>query len=145
MEKVKIILPANSPDFECVIPVRVGDINYGGHVGNDSMVSFLHEARVQFLASMGYTEFDIEGIGLIQADLMVRYKNEAFLADNLSCKVFFTNFSSRSFDMLCQICTQRNGQNIIIAEAKTGLVCYDYKTKSIAHLPEKFKNRFSKN
>ncbi|OJV50879.1 MAG: hypothetical protein BGO31_10410 [Bacteroidetes bacterium 43-16] len=145
MEKVKIILPANSPDFECIIPVRVGDINYGGHVGNDSMVSFLHEARVQFLASMGYTEFDIEGIGLIQADLMVRYKNEAFLADNLSCKIFFTNFSSRSFDMLCQISTQRDGQIIIIAEAKTGLVCYDYKTKSIAHLPEKFKTRFSKN
>lgn len=144
MEKVKIILPANPPDFECVIPVRVSDINYGNHVGNDSLVSFLHEARVQFLRDMGYTEFDIEGLGLIQADLMIRYKNEAFLGDKLSCKIFFTGFSSRSFDMICAISTDRNGQIIPIATAKVGLVCYDYHTKSIAHLPEAFTNRFLK-
>lgn len=144
MEKVKIILPADKPDFECLITVRVSDINYGNHVGNDSLVSFLHEARVQFLAHMGYTEFDIEGLGLIQADLMVRYKNEAFLGDKLSCKIFFVNFSARSFDMICAITTERNHQKITIAEAKVGLVCYNYQTKSIAHLPAPFTNRFLK-
>ncbi|RYD98163.1 MAG: thioesterase [Sphingobacteriales bacterium] len=144
MEKVKIILPADPPDFECLITVRVSDINYGNHVGNDSLVSFLHEARVQFLTDMGYTEFDIEGVGLIQADLMVRYKNEAFLGDKLSCKIFFVNFSARSFDMICSITTERNHQNITIAAAKAGLVCYNYQTKSIAQLPAQFTNRFLK-
>jgi acyl-CoA thioester hydrolase len=43
------------------IPVRITDINYGNHVGNNSFVEIIHEARMQFLSQFGFTELDIAG------------------------------------------------------------------------------------
>ena len=62
MARIKINIP---PGFITTlsIPVRITDLNYGNHLGNDSLVSILHEARVQWLKLNGYTELDIEGTG----------------------------------------------------------------------------------
>jgi acyl-CoA thioesterase FadM len=43
MARIKIELP-QSFSFTCRIPVRITDINYGGHAGNDTVLSIIHEA-----------------------------------------------------------------------------------------------------
>ena len=48
MARVKLQLPANFL-FSTEIPIRISDINYGGHLGNDAVLSIVHEARIQFL------------------------------------------------------------------------------------------------
>ena len=48
MAKVKIELPEDFI-FKTEIPVRISDINYGGHLGNDSLLSIVQESRVKFL------------------------------------------------------------------------------------------------
>ncbi len=136
--RVRLSLPERKADFQCQIQVRVTDINYGNHLANDKLVSYLHEARVLFFKDLGYTEFNIEGIGLIQADLMVRYQNEAFLGEMLTCSIFTTNFGTRSFEMLYQFTTIRDEQLVDIAIAKVGLVCFDYNIKSTTNIPEAF-------
>ena len=47
--------------FRQLLAVRITDLNYGNHVGNDKVLTFLHEARVRFLNSFGYSEFNLEG------------------------------------------------------------------------------------
>ena len=56
---------------EVKVLVRISDINYGNHLGNDSLVSIIHEARILWLKSLNYTELNIEGTGLIMSDLAV--------------------------------------------------------------------------
>lgn len=70
MAKIKIELP-NRFSFSTLIPVRITDINYGGHVGNDTVLSILHEARVQFLNHFGYQELNESGVGLIMKDVAI--------------------------------------------------------------------------
>lgn len=71
--------------FSTTMAVRVSDINYGGHVGNDRFVSIIHEARVRWLNSIGYkSELDIDGLGLIQKDLAVDYKKEVKYGQDLT-------------------------------------------------------------
>ena len=48
MARIKIEIPGN-PIYRVSVPVRITDINYGNHLGNDSMVSIIHEARMSFL------------------------------------------------------------------------------------------------
>ncbi len=76
MNRVKIKIPNENPLFSTKIPIRITDINYGGHVGNDSILAILHEARMQFLHAFGYSELDAGGNSLIMADVMIAYKNE---------------------------------------------------------------------
>ena len=118
------------------IPVRICDINYGNHLGNDALVSIVHEARVQWLKHLNYTELDIEGVGLIMADLAVEYKNESFYGDILEITMSADEISNVSFDLYFSLTNQ---QDILIAKAKTGMVCYDYKNKKVAVIPKKFK------
>lgn len=143
MPRVKIAFPDRIPDYQTALSIRVTDINYGQHLANDKLVALLHESRVLMLSAWAYTEFDIEGVSLIQADLMVRYRNEGFLGDILSFELFLTNFTSRSFDLLYRISTQRAGTTIPIADAKVGLVCYDYRDKKTASLPAAFTQKFN--
>lgn len=141
MSRVKVKFPDEKPLLTVTIPVRIGDINYGGHIGNDSVLSIIHEARVQLLASFGMTEMNAGGVGLIMADVAIAYKGEGFYGDTLAVDIYATEFSSVSFDLLYHISTLRNGAKTDIAHAKTGMVCFDYNIRKVTALPEELKSR----
>jgi len=46
MARIKIEIP-DKFIYKTEIPIRITDINYGGHLGNDSLLSIIHEARVR--------------------------------------------------------------------------------------------------
>ena len=125
MSRIKIYIPQNIIST-VNIQVRITDINYGNHLGNDSLVSILHEARVMWLRSIHYSEIDIEGVGLIMSDLAVEYKNESFYGDELIINISVGEISSVAFELFYAVSTLRCEKIIQIAKAKTGLVCFDY-------------------
>jgi acyl-CoA thioesterase FadM len=121
------------------IAVRITDINYGNHVGNNSIVEIIHEARAQFFKSHGFTELNVAGTGLIMSELLVGFKNESFYNDVLEINLFSGEISGVSFELFYEISTNRNGQRIIIALAKTEMVCYNYEIKKMRPVPEELK------
>lgn len=138
MLKVQIEFP-EWVHFATDIPVRITDINYGNHLGNDALVSLLHEARMRCLAKYGYSEMDIEGVSIIMADLAIQYKNEAFYGDVLTIEISVQNFSRASFEMYYRVTSQQK----LIALAKTGLICFDYAKRKIVSVPQRFVEKFS--
>lgn len=134
MGRVKLKFPDEKPLFTTTIPVRVGDLNYGNHVGNDSVLSIVHEARMRLFYKKGYSEMNAVGVGLIMADVMIAYKGESFYGDDLEIKIYAENISDFSFDLLYRITTLREGKTADIAHAKTGMVCFDYTTRQIAEM-----------
>jgi acyl-CoA thioester hydrolase len=121
------------------VPVRIADINYGNHVGNDAFVSIIHEVRMQWLAQYGYTELKIEGIGLIMSDLVLEFKNESFYGDVVEVKLAVGETSRVGFDLYYQLFAKRNGDTILLVNAKTGMICYDYDAKKVVTVPERLK------
>jgi YbgC/YbaW family acyl-CoA thioester hydrolase len=138
MARLKIEIPQKLL-VSVSIPVRITDINYGNHVGHNSMVEIIHEARVQFLKKQGFTELNVAGTALIMRELLVEFKNESFYNDLLEIKIFSGEITGVSFELFYEISVMRNGQNIIIAVAKTGMVCYDYEIKKVKPVPEEMK------
>ena len=143
MERIKISLPKNF-DFSAIIKIRITDLNYGGHVGNDSFLSLIHEARQQFLNSFGYTEFNIENTSLIMADVSIEFKKELNYGDEVKISVAANDFDKYGFDIFYKL-EIINEQNLILAgKAKTGMACYDYQNKKLMPLPGKLKDTLSK-
>ena len=138
MARVKIQIPENKI-FSLSIPVRITDINYGNHLGNDSFVGIIHEARVQWLRQFGYTELDVEGVGLIIGDLTIEFKNESFYGDHIDVAIFAGEISKVSFELFYQLTTERNNSFTVLALAKTGMVCYDYKMRKVNSVPGNLK------
>ena len=102
MARIKINIPEKII-ATVIIPVRITDINYGNHVGNDALVGIIHEARVQWLSQLGYTELNIEGTGLIMSDLAVEYKNESFYGDQLKVTISIGELTAVSFELFYSI------------------------------------------
>ena len=135
MARLKIELPQKRL-ASVSIPVRITDINYGNHVGNNSIVEIIHEARVQFLKQHGFTELNVGGTALIMSELLVEFKNESFYNDVLEIKIFSGEITRVSFELFYEISVKKNEQKIIIAHAKTGMVCYNYELKKVSAVPE---------
>ncbi len=140
MARIKVDLP-DSFSFQTEIPIRITDVNYGGHVGNDTILSVIHEARVQFLGHHGYEELKIEGIGLIMSDAGIEYKAELFYGDKIKVSVAAGEFSKIGFDLFYKIEKISEGKTILVASAKTGMICYDYGLKKITALPDAVRDR----
>jgi len=138
MARIKIELPQKFI-FKTEIAIRITDINYGGHLGNDSLLSIIHEARVRFFKHLNYSEADIEGCGIIMTDAAIQYKSESFYGDELLIEVGVIDFSKIGCDIVYRI--TNNNSKKEIALAKTGIVFYDYKDKKIVSVPENFKSR----
>ncbi len=141
--RVKVKFPAHKPLAIVSVPVRIGDVNYGGHVGNDAVLSIMHEARLQALTAAGMTELEAGGHGLIMADVMIAYRAEAFYGDELSVALFADEIYERSFDLLYRITALRSGVEVLIAEAKTGMICFDYQTRRLTLMSDVLKSFLS--
>ena len=138
MARVKINCP-RKPVFSTEIPVLIGHINYGGHLGNDAILSIAHEARVRFLQWIGCSELDAFGTGLIMTDAAIVYKGEGFQGDKLTVSVVAFDISSRGFDLYYHISCKREDTEKTIAEIKTGMLCFDYDKRRPAKVPEKLR------
>ena len=139
MAKLKIIIPENKIST-FTIPVRISDINYGNHVGNDAIVSIIHEARVQWLSQHHFTELNIGDIGLIMSDLEIEFKKESFYGDIIEVRLSIGEISKKSFEIYYQLYAKRNDERILLAIAKTGIVCYNYLNKKVVTIPDILKN-----
>ncbi|MCO5240512.1 MAG: thioesterase family protein [Chitinophagaceae bacterium] len=135
MPRIKLELP-DSFSFLTTIPIRITDINYGGHAGNDSLLSIIHEARIQFLQQQGYNEQNFAGVGLIMSDVAIEFKKELFYGDIIYIAVTAAAFERVSFDIFYKLDTFRNGNLVTVATAKTGMVCFNYAIKKVAPVPE---------
>lgn len=122
--------------FRTTLAVRVGDINYGGHLGNDRVLALAQEARVRWLAELGLSEVDVGGVGLIMADAVVTYHREAFMGDELQIALGAADVRRSSFDLVFWFSRLDDGEEI--ARVKTGMVCFDYTARKVTRLPSDF-------
>lgn len=143
MERVKINMPETF-SFKTSIAIRITDINYGGHVGNDSFLSLIQEARLQFFNHYGYTETNLEGFGVIMIDAALEYKSELFYGDTVDICVTISNISRVGFDLFYLLEKNTGTEIQIAAKAKTGILCFDYSTRKVVPVPKTAIEKFTK-
>ena len=139
MARIKLDLPTDFL-FATEMQVRITDVNYGGHMGNDSLLGLLHEARFRFMAHYGLRELDVDGLGLIIADSVIVYKSEAFSGEVLKIAVTLTDFNAYGCDFVYQVTERASGREV--ARAKTGIVFFDYQQRAVAKIPQIFLDLF---
>ena len=124
--------------FTTEIALRVSDINYGGHLGNDAVLSLAQEARMRFLKSHGWSELDIAGVGIIMTDAVVIYRSEAVYGDILSIDVTVADLQQLGCDFLFRMRNRDSGKEV--ARVKTGIAFFDYARRRPSAMPEEFRS-----
>ncbi len=136
MARVKLELPETFP-FSTEITVRISDINYGQHLGNDALLAILQEARIRFLRTQGFSEADVDGSGMIMADAVALYRAQSFHGDVLRIEVAVADPERCGCDFVYRVTRMSDRREI--ARAKTAIVFFDYASGRVVRMPEKFR------
>jgi acyl-CoA thioester hydrolase len=140
MPRIAIDLPAHFP-YSTEIQVYIGHINHAGHLDNAAMLTLVSEARVRFLASLGYSDMDVEGLGIVIADAAIRYRSEAFYGEVLVFEMAVADFNKYGCDLVYRVTEKTRGREI--AQGKTGIMFFDYEAREPAEVPEAFQAKVS--
>lgn len=136
MPRVKVSVPEQFL-FSMERIVGISDINYAKHLDSVAMLKILHEARLQFLASLGFTEANIYGLGMVVTDLAVDYRSESFANDLLIIDVGVGKFNRYGLDIGLQV--TNSALETVVCNAKMGVVFFDFDKHKIAQVPPSFK------
>lgn len=135
MARLQLDFPDDLFYFTTQLTVRVTDINGAKHLGNDSMVSMLSEARARFLREYGVRD-EGSAVGTIVTDLATMYRAEAHAHDTLKFEVGVMDFNKYGGDLIFRI--TRPADQTLIALAKYGFVFYNYSEGRVAPMPPAF-------
>jgi acyl-CoA thioesterase FadM len=142
MARLKLDFPESQYYYSTPLTVRVTDINAANHLGNDSMISMISEARARFLFEYGIGEAASDGTGIIVTDLATTYRAEAHARDQLLFEVGVMDFNKYGGDITFRITRPRD--KTLVAMAKSGFVFFNYKTLQVVAMPDEFRARFER-
>lgn len=135
MPRIKIDLPEQFI-FATDIPIYIGHINYGHHLDNAQLIALVSEARVRFFKSLGYSEMDVEGVGIIVADVAAQYRSEAFHGETLVAEMAADDFNKYGCDLVWKLSDKASGREV--ARGKHGIIFFDYAERKATAAPAAF-------
>ncbi|MBQ5948231.1 thioesterase family protein [Massilia sp. ST3] len=142
MARLQLNFPEDQFYYSTPLTVRVTDVNAANHLGNDSMISMISEARARFLFEFGVAETERDGTGIIVTDLATTYRAEAHARDELLFEVGVMDFNKYGGDIIFRVSRPRD--RTLIAMAKSGFVFFNYKTSQVMAMPEEFRGKFER-
>ena len=131
MARIKLALPESEKVYSSEMPLTINFINYGGHMGNDAILTICQEIRLRYMNSLKMSELSFHGKSLIQSDAAIVFKNEAFHGDVLTVDLYIEDQHKYGFDFFYLI--KNSGKEI--ARAKTGMIFFDYEKRKVVLNP----------
>ena len=142
MARLQLEFPEDQYYYATQLTVRVTDINGANHLGNDSMISMISEARARFMFDFGLEQALENDLGTIVTDLATTYRTEAHARDQLLFEAGVMDFNTYGGDIIFRITRPKDKK--LIAMAKQGFVFYNYKTSQVVAMPEEFEAKFER-
>lgn len=137
MARIRIEYPDANTLYQHNIALRITDLNYGNHLAHDTLISLIHDARAQMFIAEEHREGDIDGVGIVVADLAVSYRAEVFYPETLIIDIAVEELSRKGCDLVYRVSKTSDGS--LVALAKTGIVFFDFAARTAVSVPEAFK------
>ena len=140
MARIRIQLPEHF-SFSTELTLYQSHLNYGGHLDNALLLTLVSEARVRFFKALGYTELDVEGVGILVADAALQYRSEAFHGEVMVVEMAAADLGPKGCDLVW--CMTEKISQREVARGKTGIVFFDYTSHKVAPMPSAFRDKLA--
>ncbi len=142
MARLKLEFPEDQYCYSTQLSVRATDINAANHLGNESMISMISEARALFLFEHGVCETEADRTAIIVTDLATTYHAESHARDQLLFEVGVMDFNKYGGDITFRITRLRD--QTLVAMAKSGFVFFNYTSSQVVPMSDQFRAKFPK-
>jgi acyl-CoA thioester hydrolase len=120
--------------------VRFRDLDPMGHVNNAVYLTWMENARIEFLRTLG--AFDSPHTGemtMILARAEIDFRSPLGFGEEVEITVRPDRLGTKSFDLAYEL---RSGGRVV-AEARTVLVTYDYEKAAPIEIPAEWRERLA--
>ncbi len=122
-------------NFHIPIQIRYMDLDPQWHVNNAKFLSYLENARMEYLLHLGLWDGkDFFRLGLIVASVHLDYLAPIKLEQHIRVGIRVSRMGTKSLDFEYEIQDIDNGQ--ILARGTMPMVSYDYKSSSSILIPD---------
>lgn len=124
--------------------VRINDLNYGVHVGHQTVYEYCHDARIEFLDKMGLAldqhldEMNFGPYSLIMSQSAANYLAEIKYGMEIDVEVYLEYAGQSYFEL--SYCLVNKEDQAELAKVLTTMVCFDYENKKVSPIPENIFN-----
>ena len=127
--------------FNHPIEVRYGDLDPQGHVNNANYLTYMEQARIQYLVHLGLFEKgqSFMDVGIILADAHLTFKSSIQFGQAVRVGVRVTRLGNKSLTMEYRLEDAETGTEFAIGS--TVLVAYDYRTRQTLPIPEDWRKK----
>lgn len=124
--------------FTHPIEVRYGDLDPQGHLNNAKYLTYIEQARINYLRHLGLWDGgSFMDIGIILADAQITYLASVQFGQPVNVGVRISHLGNKSLTMEYELVHRDNGDNF--ATARTIQVAYDYHLGKTIPIPDKWR------
>jgi acyl-CoA thioester hydrolase len=118
------------------IKVRFGETDMAGHVNNAVYLSYLEEARLNFLQQT----LQLSQFPLILASAHLDFVQQVFFADDVTIETGICRIGRSSFDMVHEL--YREPHHLLALTSVVTLVVFDYSSQKPIPVPRQWRSKF---
>ncbi len=120
------------------IEVRYGDLDPQGHLNNAKYLTYLEQARIQYLRRLGLWDGgSFLDLGIILADVHLTYHVPVHFGQPVRVGVRTVRLGHKSIHM--EFCLEDAASSQKLASGSTVSVAYDYRSRQTIPVPENWR------
>lgn len=121
------------------IEVRYGDLDPQGHVNNARYLTYMEQARVAYIISLGLWDGkSFLNIGFILADTQITFKAPVYFNQDVQVGVRVSQMKQKSLTM--EYLIEDRQEHRILATGSSVLVVFDYHNHRTLPIPDDWRN-----
>lgn len=123
--------------FSTNINIYINDLVGGLHVGNHTLISYLNEAQMRFLTTLGFPTLIVDNAITFNNEIAVQYQREARYGDVLTVQAHIDPLEDRQYRIAYRI---QNQYGKTVLTAQMGMVFVDQATGRRCDVPVAFRD-----
>ncbi|MGB9639911.1 MAG: acyl-CoA thioesterase [Anaerolineales bacterium] len=130
----------SSYQFFHPIEIRYGDLDPQGHVNNAKYLTYMEQARIQYIKNLGlWKSNSFLDVGIILAEVRVTYRIPIQYGTEIKVGVRVSRLGNKSMDMEYSLQDSANEQEM--ANGSSVLVAYDYRSQQTIPIPDEWREK----
>jgi acyl-CoA thioester hydrolase len=125
-------------NFYHSIEVRYGDLDPQGHVNNARFLTYMEQARIEYIRQLGlWNGGSFQEIGIILADIQVSFRAPILFGMQVLAGVRISRLGNKSLVMDYRLADAETGQEF--AAGSSVIVTYDYPSERTIPIPDSWR------
>ncbi|MBP6334150.1 MAG: acyl-CoA thioesterase [Bacteroidia bacterium] len=121
------------------IEIRFSDIDAFHHVNNATYLTYYEQARIAYFNEIVGWEYDWSKTGVILAKAVVEFRVPVDFKDDIIIYTRCCRIGTKSFDLQYRMMKVSGEEEMLVSEASTIMVAYNYELNQSIEIPESWK------